>query len=204
MATSPCSFFSPFLPCEKHRSRPHLPSTHSVDAYGTLVSTRLYIPSPSHSPSPSPLSLRTLKTSSQRYLIDSGANPLPIYCTVRHDVPSPTTVSAVREEGASKKEVLAAAGGEYTWFEVTPWETGSDKLGAWIPTWALGRLFENGRSTERIPELGLPVLTGIYSSAFCATLFSYFKELQPVLKSLPGFSSVNSFSTSSLSPPFLR
>ncbi|GAA5853889.1 hypothetical protein JCM8547_007486 [Rhodosporidiobolus lusitaniae] len=162
-----------------------------VDAYGTLVSTRLYSPSPSLPPPPTPPSLRALKTSTQRTLLDLGQNPLPIYCTVRHDLPSPSTISEAREKGESKAEI--AAKGEYTWFETTPYEVGSDKLGAWIPTWALGRLFEGGRSTERVPELGLPVLSGIYASAFCATLFSYFQEIKPVLSGLPGFETVNNF-----------
>lgn len=37
---------------------------------------------------------------------------------------------------------------------------GCDELGAFVPTWALGRLFENGRNAERLPELSLTVMTG--------------------------------------------
>ncbi|GAA5988924.1 hypothetical protein JCM11641_002916 [Rhodosporidiobolus odoratus] len=162
-----------------------------VDAYGTLVSTRLYVPSPSLPPPPQPLSVQALKTSSQRNFLDLGQNPLPIYCTVRHDLPTDEVVEAAKKAGASNAEVAEKA--EYVWFEVTPYETGSDTLGAWIPTWALGRLFDQGKSTERVPELGLSVLSGIYASAFCATLFSYFKEVQPLLASLPFFSTINSF-----------
>lgn len=39
-------------------------------------------------------------------------------------------------------------------------EVGSDELGAYIPTWSFGRLFENGKSVERQPELSLTILSG--------------------------------------------
>ncbi|BGP19263.1 hypothetical protein JCM10213v2_007350 [Rhodosporidiobolus nylandii] len=145
-----------------------------VDAYGTL-----------------PLSIRALKTSSQRYFLDGGENPLPIYSTVRHDLPTVEAVEQAKQAGEA--ETAAAAQGTWTWFEVTPYETGSDKLGCWIPTWSLGRLFDGGQSVERVPELGLPILSGIYASAFCATLFSYYAEIRPLLASLPFFSTINDF-----------
>ncbi|GAA5918331.1 hypothetical protein JCM6882_008216 [Rhodosporidiobolus microsporus] len=164
-----------------------------VDAYGTLVSTRLYVPDKSSSvpPPAQPLSVRALKTSTQRIFLDDGENPLPIYCTVRHDLPSASSIEAAQKEGKSDQEIVSE--GKWTWFEVTPYETGSDSLGAWIPTWSLGRLFDGGRSVERVPELGLPVLSGIYASAFCATLFSYYREVQPFLASLPFFSTIDNF-----------
>ncbi|GAA6033063.1 hypothetical protein JCM8097_000127 [Rhodosporidiobolus ruineniae] len=169
-----------------------------VDVYGTLVSTRLYVPSDSLPP-PQPLSVRALKTSSQRYFLENGQNPLPIYTTVRHDLPDQSAVAAsasAAEGGEPDSAATVAREGSYTFFEVTPYETGSDKLGAWIPTWALGRLFDGGRSTERVPEIGLPVLSGIYASAFCATLFSYFKEVRPFLGRLPFYSTIDSFISS--------
>ncbi|GJN93623.1 hypothetical protein Rhopal_006680-T1 [Rhodotorula paludigena] len=163
-----------------------------VDAYGVFVSTRLYVPSPDLPPPPRPLSLRALKTSAQRDLTDDGKAPLPIYTTVRHDIPPPEELEAIERQGGEKaKERMTKA--EYTWFETTPYEVGSDKLGAWIPTWALGRVFEDGRSAERVPELGIPVLSGIYASAFSASLFSYFLEVRPLLASLPLFSRIDDF-----------
>ncbi|BGO94444.1 hypothetical protein NBRC10512_003818 [Rhodotorula toruloides] len=165
-----------------------------VDAYGTLVSTRLYVPSEQDDlpPPPRPLTLRTLKTSSQRDILEDGSSPLPIYTTVRHDLPSPEELEkAEKEGGESASETVKKA--RWTWFETTCYEVGSDKLGAWIPTWALGRLFDGGKSTERVPELGVPVLSGIYASAFCATLFSYFLEVKPLLISLPFFGAIDDF-----------
>ncbi|BGP42682.1 hypothetical protein JCM10449v2_006694 [Rhodotorula kratochvilovae] len=163
-----------------------------VDAYGVLVSTRLYVPSPALPPPPRPLSLRTLKTSAQRDFVDDGSAPLPIYTTVRHDIPPASELEKAEKESEEKaKEIVQKA--EYTWFETTPFEVGSDKLGAWIPTWALGRVFDGGKSDERVPELGIPVLSGIYASAFSASLFSYFLEIRPLLASLPFFGTIDDF-----------
>ncbi|GAA5864327.1 hypothetical protein JCM3774_002753 [Rhodotorula dairenensis] len=216
------------------------------DVYGTLVSSRLYLSDPNDThndgdggvpPPRRPLSLATLKTSTQRQYMDDGSHPLPIYTTVRHDLPTPEQLAE-----AEKAEKVAAAAGpgpdrnspkkteeqqqkqqqqqtaaasnqgtgqgekpptqgtgsvaaklSWTWFETTPYEVGSDKLGAFVPTWSLGRVFENGKSTERVPELGVPVLSGIYASAFCASLFSYFLEIKPLLVALPYFSVIDDF-----------
>lgn len=196
------------------------------DVYGTLVSSRLYLSDDEDptsrkdaGPTPRPLSLATLKTSTQRQYMDDGSHPLPIYTTVRHDLPSPeelaeaekrseqqggsgpavvakrsdaTTGQSRREGGGGGTEPVAAKL-SWTWFETTPYEVGSDKLGAFIPTWSLGRVFDNGKSTERVPELGVPVLSGIYASAFCASLFSYFLEIKPLLVALPYFSAIDEF-----------
>lgn len=214
------------------------------DVYGTLVSSRLYLSDNDDgrgaSPAPRPLSLATLKTSSQRQYMDDGSHPLPIYTTVRHDLPTPeqlaeaekaeraaavpteagtegkstgkkektekqqqhqsapATVQGTGEEGeapAGAGTGSVAAKMSWTWFETTPYEVGSDKLGAFVPTWSLGRVFENGKSTERVPELGVPVLSGIYASAFCASLLSYFLEIKPLLVALPYFSAIDDFGT---------
>lgn len=85
-----------------------------VDVYGVLVSTRLYLPSPSLPPPPRPLSLRALKTSAQRDFIDDGGAPLPIYTTVRHDIPPPAELEKAEKESEDKaKEIVQKA--EYTW-----------------------------------------------------------------------------------------
>ena len=68
-----------------------------VDVYGVLVSTRLYVASSALPPPPQPLSLRTMKTSAQRDFIDDGDAPLPIYTTVRHDIPPPAELEKLEK-----------------------------------------------------------------------------------------------------------
>ncbi|GAA5959607.1 hypothetical protein JCM21900_002954 [Sporobolomyces salmonicolor] len=167
-----------------------------VDVYGTLVSTRLFVSSesPAFPPPPNPISLETLKTSSQRRLIDDGQAPLPIYCTIRHDLPPDDVVKQKEQEGMTGQEILAE--GKWHWFEITPYEVGCDQLGAFIPTWSLGRHFDAGKSVERVPELSLTILSGIFASAFTATLLNYWVELKPLLASLPFSGTINEFITS--------
>jgi len=56
---------------------------------------------------------------------------------------------------------------------------------AGIPTWSLGRRFEKGVNVDReVPELKLPLLLGIFGSAFCATLNHYYEEIRPFLVGL--------------------
>ncbi|KAL8286964.1 hypothetical protein RQP46_003970 [Phenoliferia psychrophenolica] len=169
-----------------------------VDVYGTLVAARLFVPS---SGTVDPLQL---KVSSQRDYIDDGSNPLPIYCTIRHEIPELEELekqstqskdgetAKLRKEGADEKARLMTKG-SWMWFEFTPYEFGSDELGAWIPTWSLGRLFKNGKNIERQPELSLTILSGIFASAFCATLYSYYKEIKPLVAVLPFFAPVENW-----------
>jgi phospholipase A2 len=63
---------------------------------------------------------------------------------------------------------------------------------AGIPTWAIGRKFDKGRALWRenglaLPELHIPLMLGIWGSAFCATLSHYYREIRPVMKTLVGF-----------------
>ncbi|GAA5881352.1 hypothetical protein JCM16303_000141 [Sporobolomyces ruberrimus] len=162
-----------------------------VDVYGSMVSTRIYVPSEDHPPPPVPLSLQSLKTSYQRRLVDNGQHPLPIYCSIRHDLPPEAEIKKKEKEGKTGEQIVAE--GKWSWFETTPHEVGCDQLGAFIPTWALGRVFSNGSSTERLPELSITILSGIFASAFCSTLFSYFKEVRPLLRGLPLFSKIDAF-----------
>ncbi|KAK4050682.1 mRNA decay protein [Microbotryomycetes sp. JL201] len=172
-----------------------------VDAYGTLVSGRLFVPTDLGQ-----LSNRHLKLSSQRDFVDSGKHPLPIYCTIRHELPD-TKAKEIEEKKVESKEAKTASEredarkaknelvkqGSWMWFEITPYEVGCDEVGAWIPTWSLGRLFENGKSVERIPELSLSILSGIFASAFCATLYSYYNEIRPILIAAPFASQIQQF-----------
>lgn len=73
----------------------------------------------------------------------------------------------------------------WLWYEFTPYEVGCDELGAWIPSWALGRPFMNGKNLDRRPEMSFMLLSGIFASAFCASLKHYFAEIRPTLRLLP-------------------
>lgn len=74
----------------------------------------------------------------------------------------------------------------------TPYEFWCEELEAGIPTWSVGRPFKNGRTVWRenglsIPETRVPLLMGIWGSAFCATLSHYYNEIRPAVKGLAGF-----------------
>jgi phospholipase A2 len=54
----------------------------------------------------------------------------------------------------------------YEWMEFSPFEIGSSFLKAYIPTWAYGRKFKKGISTDHAPEQTLGYFLGVFGSAF--------------------------------------
>ena len=79
---------------------------------------------------------------------------------------------------------------------MTPYEFFCEEFNAGIPTWAVGRKFNKGLDVPqddgpRVPEVRLPLLLGIFGSAFCATLNLYYKEVRPMIRGLAGFSSID-------------
>ncbi|KAH9855478.1 FabD/lysophospholipase-like protein [Lenzites betulinus] len=164
-----------------------------VDLYGTLLSSRLYIPSDITKLDPRHLSLHFYRKN-----LDNGALPLPILSAVQH-VARPGKAEAIKD--VADRKILSVDNGSklpldhaqerlrqnirWLWYEFTPYEVGCDEIGAWIPSWSLGRRFRNGKNIERKPELSFTVLSGIFGSAFCASLKHYFREIEPVLKLLP-------------------
>ena len=168
-----------------------------VDVYGILLAARLLVPKGELG-----VSDRDLKLSNQRVHLDEGAHPMPIYTAVRHEIPveeAKAEVKATSGEQATKEEVKEEARKEawFQWFEFTPYEVFCEELSAGIPTWALGRPFKNGRNQIldnglALPEIRLPLLLGIWGSAFCATLSHYYKEIKPALVGLTGFSGLDS------------
>lgn len=157
-----------------------------VDLYGLLLASRLFVPSDGQ-----PLQNSDLKLSQQRRIIADGSQPLPIYTAVRHEIPG---VGAENEENktvdeAEKQEAIDESAQQDTswfqWFELTPYEVYSEDMEAGIPTWGLGRRYHHGRNVEKaIPELNLPLLCGIFGSAFCATLSHYYQEIRPFMTSV--------------------
>lgn len=158
-----------------------------VDAYGLMLGARLLVPKGDLAIDDS-----NLKLSNQRRYIDGGAHPMPIYTAVRHEIPAEDTVEHAKEDvkETAKKEAW------FQWFEFSPYEFACEELQAGIPTWSVGRKFENGRSKKldsgtALPEIRVPLLLGIYASAFCATLSHYYKEIKPLLIGLTGFASLD-------------
>ncbi|OAL47613.1 phospholipase-like protein A2 [Pyrenochaeta sp. DS3sAY3a] len=159
-----------------------------VDIYGALLGARLLVPKGELS-----VSDYDFKVSNQRRHTDNGSNPLPIYTAVRHEIPLAEQTNAtdrIAAEAQARKEAW------FQWFEFTPYEMWCEELSAGIPMWAVGRQFENGRTVWRdnglaLPEVRVPLLMGIWGSAFCATLSHYYKEIRPLLRSLAGFGSLD-------------
>lgn len=156
-----------------------------VDAYGLLLAARLLVPRGELA-----VDARDLKLSNQRAFIDYGANPLPIYTAVRHEIPLDEikTIEEKMEGGASEKtKEKAKQESWFQWFEFTPYEFWCEELEAGIPSWSIGRQFKNGIDVPRenglgLPELRIPQLLGIWGSAFCATLSHYYKEIRPIVQ----------------------
>lgn len=166
-----------------------------VDIYGLILAARLLVPKGELG-----VDDRDLKLSNQRDHIKYGEHPLPIYTAVRHEIPiaekSTPAEKATNSPSESTKE-KAKREAWFQWFEFTPYELFCEEFSAGIPTWAVGRRFENGKSVTLdeesypMPELRLPLLLGMWGSAFCATLAHYYKEVRPLLKGLAGFKGID-------------
>ncbi|TAQ89963.1 hypothetical protein B7494_g1699 [Chlorociboria aeruginascens] len=167
-----------------------------VDVYGLLLAARLLVPKGEVG-----VEDRDLKISNQRANIEDGEYPMPIYTAVRHEVPiieeSSEAEKVTHSPSESTKE-KARKEAWFQWFEITPYELFCEEFTAGIPTWAIGRKFEHGKdlphdveSGLRVPELRLPLLLGVFGSAFCATLSHYYKEIRPLVKGLTGLGGID-------------
>ncbi|KAI8379657.1 acyl transferase/acyl hydrolase/lysophospholipase [Radiomyces spectabilis] len=130
-----------------------------------------------------------VKLSKQRRYIEDGSMPMPIYCVVRHEVKeieqaednhNPEDTERQREH-TSDEEEEDEDNDRYQWFEFTPYEMGSEELDVWIPVWAFGRKFENGKNTTKLPEQTLGVMMGMFGSAFAASLSHFYQEIRNFL-----------------------
>ena len=168
-----------------------------VDIYGLLLAARLLVPRGELD-----VNARDLKISNQSYFLQHGQHPMPIYTAVRHEIP----IEDVKKEAekSSDEEVRPESIKEqakkeawFQWFEFTPYEVFCEEFGAGIPTYALGRPFANGRNKVldnhlALPEIRIPLMMGIWGSAFCATLAHYYKEIKPLASGLYGFGQLDS------------
>lgn len=167
-----------------------------VDVYGLLLAARLLVPKGEVG-----VEDKDLKLSNQREFINDGQNPLPIYTAVRHEIPIEEESTALEiETGKPSEETKERAKREayFQWMEITPYEFFCEEFNAGIPTWSIGRKFKGGRDipsddtgTTYLPELRIPLMLGIFGSAFCATLSHYYQEVKPLVKGLTGFGSLD-------------
>jgi len=151
-----------------------------VDVYGLALAARLLVPRMELL-----VSDDDLKISSQRFYTDGGHQPLPIYTAVRHEIPP--AVDKI-EQMQEQEQCTTKRHDSFQWFEWTPYEMFCEEFNAGIPTWAVGRTWQNGICVWRpngfaLPELRVPLMMGIWGSAFCATLSHYYKEIRPILLS---------------------
>jgi len=166
-----------------------------VDVYGLLLAARLLVPKGEVG-----VNDRDLKLSNQRDYIKNGEFPMPIYTAVRHEIPIIEEASAeeiAKDSPSEETKAKAKKEAWFEWFEISPYEMFCEEFGAGIPTWALGRKFENGRDIPyndeglHVPELRLSLLLGVFGSAFCATLSHYYREVRPLVKGLAGFGGID-------------
>lgn len=166
-----------------------------VEIYGLLLAARLLIPHGELG-----VDDRDLKISNQRSYLTNGEHPLPIYTAVRHEIPLKEQESdeeSAKGNASIATQKRAKQEAWFQWFEFTPYEVFCEELNSGIPTWGLGRRYQNGKSISHenglhLPEFRVPLLMGIWGSAFCATLGHYYKEIRPVVNGLPGFGGLDS------------
>jgi phospholipase A2 len=183
-----------------------------VDIYGVLLAARLLVPKGELG-----VNDEDLKLSNQRHCLKRGQLPLPLYTAVRHEIPIAEEVPQEQKttdsssEGAKEKakviyfisskgsifvNYISQQESWFQWFEITPFELFCEEFGSGIPTWAVGRKFKDGHDLPledgtRVPEIRLPLLLGIFGSAFCATLNHYYKEIRPLVEGLAGFGGID-------------
>ncbi|KAG6017149.1 hypothetical protein E4U43_002208 [Claviceps pusilla] len=161
-----------------------------VDIYGLLLGARLLVPRGELN-----VNDHDLKISNQRSALKFGQRPLPIYTAVRHEIPQ---VEATQREPTEAEKKIIKDTAWFQWYEITPYEFFCEEFGAGIPTWAMGRRFDNGKDVPlqdgyHLPEIRLPLLMGIFGSAFCATLSHYYKEIKPLILGIAGLASIDDF-----------
>lgn len=161
----------------------------AVDIYGLLLAARLLVPRHDLE-----VNKNDLKLSNHRAYLAGGRYPLPIYTAVRHEIPLEVVASKGEPVNTAEVEATKERAKQeswFQWFEFTPYELFCEELDAGIPSWGVGRQYQNGSSVPHKdnlhpPEYHLPFLLGIWGSAFCATLAHYYQEIRPVVQGFTG------------------
>ncbi|XP_068424303.1 cytosolic phospholipase A2 beta-like isoform X2 [Clinocottus analis] len=94
----------------------------------------------------------TSTLSEQQRAVNEGQNPLPIYTAV------------------NMKDMTKGFQSEAEWCEFTPYEVGIQKYGAFVRTEDFGSRFFLGNFVKKLPEVRLPYLIGIWSSAISVSM----------------------------------
>jgi cytosolic phospholipase A2 len=173
---------------EKHRSGLHIVA---MDLYSVFTTGYLFLhddPNTQHSATGQETGEEIAghhhswyKWSSAQKHIESGAEPLPILTAIRHERPWKDWVdeeNPFKEPDHTLEEHSGAQDAWFQWFEMTPFEIGSDELEAWVPTWGFGRPFSEGKSTMQLPEQSLALLLGLCTSAPAGPLSSYLSTIE--------------------------
>jgi phospholipase A2 len=126
----------------------------AVDIYGGLLGNRL---------------LNQFGTDAQRIYLSQQAQYIK-----NADIPYPIYTAIDAREAVAR---------EPHWFEYTPHEIGSSYFGVYVPTWAYGRLFNNGQSLNFAPEQSLGFMMGTWGSAFAVHVGRAWEE---IVEKVPG------------------
>ncbi|KAF7292355.1 Lysophospholipase [Mycena chlorophos] len=113
--------------------------------------------------------------------LEDGKEPMPLLTAIRHERPwrdwhDPEHPFA--DTNPHSDEQANAPDAWFQWFEMSPYEVGCDELRAWVPTWAFGRKFEEGKSVQGLPEQSLSLLVGLCVSAPAGPLSSYLSTIE--------------------------
>ncbi|KAL1922092.1 uncharacterized protein VTP21DRAFT_10734 [Calcarisporiella thermophila] len=148
----------------------------SMDMYGVLVAGHILLDKENR------LRPEHWKLSHQAKWLTDAIHPMPIYTAIRHERPwinwESEQAPFSRHHNTTRMNALRNNDAWFQWFEFTPFEIGCDELAAWIPTWSFGRTFERGVSTNALPEQGIGLSLGIFSSALSAPLSAYFDTMK--------------------------
>ncbi|KIV81589.1 hypothetical protein PV11_03763 [Exophiala sideris] len=171
--------------------------TVAMDLYSVFTTGHLFL---LHDPSLDPPKTTNVKnevagyhdqwykwTSALKY-IEDGREPFPILTAIWHERPWKDWADKehpFKDANPHAKEQEEADDAWFNWFELTPVEVGCDELEAWVPTWAFGRPFEQGRDVMQLPEQSLALLLGLCTSAPAGPLTSYLATIKRSLP--PGF-----------------